>query len=126
MSLQINKKKTNTNRKTSKEYEQTEKNLNHITTQKEKINIVNQINYSKTEKSTLAYQKWQNSACFPLSFIASILIFRPLIHFEFIFVCEVRDSSNFILYMQLSSFYLEKTIIQKDTGTSCSQQHYLQ
>ena len=31
------------------------------------------------------------------SFIASGLIFRSLIHFEFIFVCGVRECSNFIL-----------------------------
>ena len=31
------------------------------------------------------------------SFIVSGLTFRPLIHFEFIFVCGVRECSNFIL-----------------------------
>ena len=31
------------------------------------------------------------------SFIVSSLIFRSLIHFEFIFVCGVRECSNFIL-----------------------------
>ena len=31
------------------------------------------------------------------SFIVSGLIFRPLIHFEFIFMCDIRECSNFIL-----------------------------
>ena len=30
-------------------------------------------------------------------FIVSVLMFRSLIHFEFIFVCGVRECSNFIL-----------------------------
>ena len=34
---------------------------------------------------------------FPLSFIASSLTFRSLIHFELIFVYDVRECSNFIL-----------------------------
>ena len=37
------------------------------------------------------------------SFIVSSLIFRSLIHFEFIFVCGVREFLNFF-YMLLSSF----------------------
>ena len=39
-----------------------------------------------------------------MSFMVSGLIFRSLIHFEFIFVYGVRKYSNFILYMQLFSF----------------------
>ena len=31
------------------------------------------------------------------SFIVSVLTFRSLIHFEFIFVCGVRECSNFLL-----------------------------
>ena len=45
---------------------------------------------------------WFMSKCvFPMfsskSFIVSGLTFRPLIHFEFIFVYDVRSCSNFIL-----------------------------
>ena len=36
------------------------------------------------------------------SFIVSALVFRSLIHSEFIFVYAVRKCSNFIFYMQLS------------------------
>uniref|UniRef100_A0A4X1WAV0 Uncharacterized protein n=1 Tax=Sus scrofa TaxID=9823 RepID=A0A4X1WAV0_PIG len=32
------------------------------------------------------------------SFIVSCLIFRSLIHFEFLFACGVRECSNFILF----------------------------
>ena len=38
------------------------------------------------------------------SFIVSGIIFRSLIHFEFIFVYAVRQCYNFILYMQLPRF----------------------
>ena len=38
-----------------------------------------------------------------MSFIVFGLIFRSLIHFEFIFVYGVRKCSNFILFMQLSN-----------------------
>ena len=43
------------------------------------------------------------------SFIVSNLIFRSLIHFEFIFVCGVRECSNFILFhaaIQFSQHHL--------------------
>ena len=47
------------------------------------------------------------------SFIVSGLIFRPLIHFEFIFVCGVRECSNFILLhvaVQFSQHHLLKRL----------------
>ena len=47
------------------------------------------------------------------SFIVSSLIFGSLIHFEFIFVCGVRNSSNFILLQmvdKLSEHSLLKTL----------------
>ena len=49
---------------------------------------------------------------FSRSFIVSGLKFRPLIHFEFIFVYGVRECSNVIFYMYLSSF--SSTIYQRD------------
>ena len=45
------------------------------------------------------------------SFTVSGLIFRSLIHFEFIFVCGVRKCSSFILLQvvdQFSLFHLKK------------------
>ena len=45
------------------------------------------------------------------SFIVSVLTFKPLIHFEFIFVYGVRRSSNFILLhvaVQFSQLHLLK------------------
>ena len=46
------------------------------------------------------------------SFIVSGLTFRSLIHFEFIFVYDVRNSSSFILYVvdQFSQHYLLKRL----------------
>ena len=38
------------------------------------------------------------------SFMVSHLMFKSLSHFEFIFVWSVRECSNFIIYMKLSSF----------------------
>ena len=38
------------------------------------------------------------------SFIVSSLMFRSLIHFEFMFVYHVRKCSSFILYKWLTSF----------------------
>uniref|UniRef100_A0A8D1YM44 Uncharacterized protein n=1 Tax=Sus scrofa TaxID=9823 RepID=A0A8D1YM44_PIG len=38
------------------------------------------------------------------SFIVSVLIFRSLIHFEFIFVYDVRECSNFILLHVATQF----------------------
>ena len=38
------------------------------------------------------------------SFIVSGLTFRPLIHFEFIFVCSVRKCSSFILLQVVDQF----------------------
>ena len=49
------------------------------------------------------------------SFRISSLTFRPLINFEFIFVCDVRECSDFILYMYLSSF--SSLIYWKDCKT---------
>ena len=44
------------------------------------------------------------------SFIASSLTFRSLIHFEFIFVYDVRECSNFILlHMAIYVPLIEKT-----------------
>ena len=50
--------------------------------------------------------------CFPLSFIVSTLVltFRPLIHFEFVFVYGVRKFSSFIHFQVVDQF---------------SQQHFL-
>ena len=45
------------------------------------------------------------------SFMVSSLIFRSLIHFEFIFVYGIRECSNFILLhvaVQFSQYYLLK------------------
>ena len=45
------------------------------------------------------------------NFIVSYLTFRPLVHFEFIFVYGVRKCSNFILLhvvVQFSQYYLLK------------------
>ena len=51
---------------------------------------------------------------FSKSFIVSGLMFRSLIHLEFIFVCDVRECSNFILLhvaVQLSPVPLiDKTV----------------
>ena len=47
----------------------------------------------------------------PKSLIASGLIFRSLIHLEFIFVCGVRECSHFILFhvaVQFSQHHLLK------------------
>ena len=47
-------------------------------------------------------------------FIVSGLTFRPLIHFEFVFVCGVRNSSSFILLQvvdQFSQHHLFKEIV---------------
>ena len=47
----------------------------------------------------------------PRSFMVSGLIFRSLIHFEFIFACGIRKSSNFILLhvaVQFSQHHFEK------------------
>ena len=47
------------------------------------------------------------------SFIVSGLTFRPLIHFEFIFVYGVRKCSNFILLhvtVQFSQYHLLKKL----------------
>ena len=38
------------------------------------------------------------------SFIVSGLTFRSLIHFEFIFVCGVRECSSFILLQMVNQF----------------------
>ena len=38
------------------------------------------------------------------SFVVSVLIFRSLIHFEFIFVCGVRKCSGFILLQVVDQF----------------------
>ena len=38
------------------------------------------------------------------SFIVSVLTFRSLIHFEFIFVCGVRKCSSFIVLQVLDQF----------------------
>ena len=53
--------------------------------------------------------------CLPIfsskSFIVSSLIFKSLIHFEFIFVCGVRKCPNFIILhvtVQLSQYHLLK------------------
>ena len=58
--------------------------------------------------------------CFPMfsseSFIVSGLTFRSLIHFEFIFVCGIKECSNFILLhvaVQFSQHHLS-------WGVSCS------
>ena len=45
------------------------------------------------------------------SFIVSSLIFRSLIHFEFVFVCGIRKCSNFLLFhvaIQFSQHHLLK------------------
>ena len=47
------------------------------------------------------------------SFIVSSLIFRSLIHFEFVYVCGVRECSNFILLhvaVQFSQHHLLKRL----------------
>ena len=47
------------------------------------------------------------------SFIVSGVTFRTLIHFEFIFVCGIRECSNFILLhvaVQLSQYHLLKSV----------------
>ena len=41
---------------------------------------------------------------FSKSFIVSGIAFRSLIHFEFIFVCGVRECSNFILVHATAHF----------------------
>ena len=49
----------------------------------------------------------------PMSFIVTILKFRSLIHFKFIFVCGVREYYNFtILHIvgQFSQYYLFKRL----------------
>ena len=49
----------------------------------------------------------------PMSFMVPILTFRPLIHFEFIFVCGVREYYYFtILHIvgQFSQYYLFKRL----------------
>ena len=38
------------------------------------------------------------------SFIVSGVVFRSLIHFEFIFLCDTRDYSNFILLHIVDQF----------------------
>ena len=53
---------------------------------------------------------------FPKTFIVFGLTFSSLIHFEFIFVCSVRECSHFIFYMQLSSF--SSTIYWRDCLSS--------
>ena len=42
-------------------------------------------------------------ACFPLG-VLKFLVFRSLIHFEFIFVCGVRKCSSFILLQVIDQF----------------------
>ena len=45
------------------------------------------------------------------SFIVSVLILRSLIHFEFLFVCDIRKCSKFILLhvaVQFSQYHLSK------------------
>ena len=46
--------------------------------------------------------------CFPLNFIVSGLTFRPLIHFEFVFVYGVRKFSSFILFQVVDQQHLFK------------------
>ena len=60
--------------------------------------------------------------CFPLSFIVSSLIFRSLIHFEFIFVYGVRECSNLIVShvaVQFSQHNLWKRLCFFSTVYSC-------
>ena len=51
------------------------------------------------------------------SFVVSCLIFRPLNHFEFIFSYGVRECSNLLIYMWLSSF--PNTICWRDSFLHC-------
>ena len=53
------------------------------------------------------------SECLPMfsskSFIVSDLAFKSLIHFEFVFVCGIRECSNFIL-LHVSQHHLLKRL----------------
>ena len=51
----------------------------------------------KSKKILLSYVKECSAYVFFRSFIVSGLKFRSLIHFEFIFVYDVRECSNFTL-----------------------------
>ena len=57
------------------------------------------------------------------SFIVSGLTFRFLIHFEFIFVCDVRKCSSFILLQavdQFSQHHLLKSSSKQSIASACS------
>ena len=45
------------------------------------------------------------------SFVVSDLTFRSLIHFKFIFVCGVRECSDFIRAVQISQHHLLKRLL---------------
>ena len=66
--------------------------------------------------------------CFPLSFIVSSLMFRSLIHFEFIFVQGVREYSNFIplrVAVQFPQHHLLKKLSFFSIAYSCFLCHRL-
>ena len=53
------------------------------------------------------------------SFIVSCLTFRSLIHFEFIFVCGVRNCSSFIL-LQVVDYFSQHYLLKMIVFPNCS------
>ena len=65
------------------------------------------------KKIAVVYVRECSACLFLLEFIVSGLIFRSLIHFEFIFMCGVRECSNFIILhvaVQFSQYCLLKRL----------------
>jgi len=71
---------------------------------KDVVHIYNGVLLSHKKRYWYIYVKNCSAYVFSKSFIVSDFTFRFLIHFEFIFVYGVRECSNFILYLWLSSF----------------------
>ena len=50
---------------------------------------------------------------FSKSFIVSGVVFRSLIHFEFIFLCDIRDYSNLILLHVAVQFFSKHHLLKR-------------